>query len=86
MSQFAPLEEPDHDTVLKYLTVYKRALLMRVKISGLCLRDITHGCPYLTKDKSNNIVNALFDNGRILECDYLECTLTDVDYRIVLKE
>lgn len=86
MSQFAPVEEPDHDTVLKYLTVYKRALLMRVKISRLCLRDISHGCPYLTKDKSRDIVNALFDNGRILECDYLECTLTDVDFRILLKE
>lgn len=86
MSQFAPMEEPDSDTVLKYLNVYNRALLMRVKISGLCLRDIRHGCPYLTKDKSRNIVGAVFDNGRILECEYLECTLTDVDFRIILKE
>lgn len=86
MSQFAPLEKPDTEKVIKYLNVYKRALLMRVRFKNVCLRRLEHGCPYLTKDKSRRLKNATFDNGRILECDEMETTLTDIDFKIVLKE
>lgn len=86
MSQFAPLEKPNTEKVIKYLNVYKRALLMRVRFKNVCLRRIDHGCPYLTKDKSRHIKNATFDNGRILECEEMETTLTDIDFKIVLKE
>lgn len=86
MSQFAPLENPNSEKVIKYLTQYKRALLMRVRFKNVCLRRIDHGCPYLTKDKSRHIKNATFDNGRILECEEMETTLTDIDFKIVLKE
>lgn len=86
MSQFAPLENPDTEKVIKYLTVYKRALLMRVRLKNVCLWRLDHGCPYLTKDKSRHIKNATFDNGRILECEEMETTLTDIDFKIVLKE
>lgn len=86
MSQFALLENPDTEKVIKYLNTYKRALLMRVRFKNVCLRRIDHGCPYLTKDKSRHIKNATFDNGRILECEEMETTLTDIDFKIVLKE
>lgn len=86
MSHFAPIENPDTEKVIKYLNVYKRALLMRVRLKNVCLRRLDHGCPYLTKDKSRHIKNATFDNGRILECEDMETTLTDIDFKIILKE
>lgn len=41
-------------------------------------------CPYLTVDKSRNLDNYTADNGRILYADYLETTITDIDFRIIL--
>ena len=41
-------------------------------------------CPYLTVDKSRNLVNYTADNGRILYADQLETTITDIDFRIIL--
>lgn len=41
-------------------------------------------CPYLTVDKSRNLSNYTADNGRILCADYLETTMTDIDFRIIL--
>lgn len=64
----------------------KRALLFRVAFEKIRLRDPHWGCPYLTIDKSRNKVCAVNDNGRIIEADYLETTVTDVDFRIILNE
>jgi hypothetical protein len=44
------------------------------------------GAPYLSRDKCRNIHDALYDNGRILQAEYLETTITDVDFRIILSE
>lgn len=41
-------------------------------------------CPYLTLDKSRNLSNYTADNGRILYADYLETTITDIDFKIIL--
>lgn len=41
-------------------------------------------CPYLTVDKSRNLANYTADNGRILYADYLETTITDIDFKIIL--
>ena len=63
-----------------------KAVLARVSFSGLRLRDQFNGCPYLTVDKSRHLQGAIADNGRILEADYLETTLTDLDLKIVLGQ
>jgi hypothetical protein len=72
--------------LLKQMYTRKKAVLFRGAFRNIHLQDIEWGCPYISKDKCRNIVNPLVDNGRILEADYLEITLTDVDFRIVLEE
>ena len=59
---------------------------MRVNIWGIRLKDDGWPCPYLSYDKVRGSVNAALDNGRILEADYLETTITDLDFRIILRE
>ena len=55
-----------------------RAILKNIKIIQ------GQPCPYLTVDKCRNLVNYTADNGRILYADYLETTLTDIDFKIML--
>lgn len=74
------------EEVTRMLTVRHKALIMRVNIWGLRLKDDGWPCPYLSYDKVRGSVNAALDNGRILEADYLETTITDLDFRIILRE
>lgn len=63
-----------------------KAVLARVSFSNIRLRDKFNGCPYLTIDKSRHLQGFTADNGRILEADYLETTVTDIDLKIILKQ
>lgn len=77
--------EPDIDDVLR-LVRRGRAILTRVELRGVRLHDPLWGAPYLARDKCRGIVNAEYDNGRILSADRLQTTLTDIDLKIVLEE
>lgn len=70
------------------------AAIIRIAMYGnVRLRDPWNGCPYLSTDKCRHILTrdrtghgrsgGSFDNGRILACDYLETTCTDIDFRII---
>ena len=85
-SQFYPYQECDLEELMLLVNKRQRAVLARVAITGLELRDPFWGCPYLSRDKCRNIVNGDFDNGRILCADYLETTITDIDLRIIVEE
>lgn len=63
--------------------VMHRAILMRVSIDNIYLKTASSGCPYLSKDKCRNIYNGIYDNGRILQADHIETTITDVDYKLI---
>ena len=98
MSQFIPIMPKDlnKDYITRCLTIRHKALLLRVALKDLKLRDEYWGCPYLSKDKCRNIRQPIYiwdwegtlpcDNGRILEADYLETTITDVDLKIIFQE
>lgn len=75
-----------YDELLDLINVRKKAVLMRVSMTNVRLKDQYWGFPYLSRDKCRNIYNALYDNGRILQADYLETTLTDIDFKIILSE
>ena len=60
-----------------------KAVLMRIALFNLDLQDIYCGCPYLSRDKCREVVNGTYDNGRILKADYLETTITDIDFKII---
>lgn len=62
---------------------HKRACLIRIALFNVQLKNYYEGCPYLSKDKCRMIHGALFDNGRILYAQYLETTITDIDYDII---
>lgn len=63
-----------------------RALLFRVALYNVRLREWWWGCPYLAKDKCKRVEGGKIDNGRILEAEYIETTVTDVDWKIILEE
>lgn len=64
----------------------KRACLMRVAFKNIRMRDPLDGCPYIPKHKCRNLSQHYNDNGRILWADYLEISLTDIDFRIILDQ
>ena len=90
MSIFVPILESDLNLeyVSRCITIRHKALLLRVGIKNLKLKDYFWGCPYLSRDKCRNLHNAsnTVDNGRILSAEYLETTITDIDLKIILQE
>ena len=86
MSPWLKEDGMDLDRCLLKIYKHKRACLMRVKLFNVKLKDPMWGAPYLAKAKCRNARNVENDNGRILSADYLETTLTDLDFKIVLKE
>ena len=61
------------------------ALLGRFSFLNIRLKDRLIGCPYIPRDKCRNLTGFINANGRILKADYLEISLTDVDFRIILS-
>ena len=90
MTEFVPILPKDlnKDYIARCITIRHKALLLRIGIKNLALRDKFWGCPYLSKDKCRNIHKAVDteDNGRILEAEYLETTVTDIDLKIIMEE
>lgn len=86
MSKFFVAGDITIERVADLVTVKGKAVLMRLALSNVRLRNPYWGCPYLSKDKCRNIKNGYYDNGRILSCDYCETTITDVDFRIIMDE
>ena len=90
MSAFTPILPKDlnPDYISRCITIRHKALLLRIGIKNLRLRDPFWGCPYISKDKCRNIHKAVDteDNGRILEAEYLETTITDIDLKIIMEE
>ena len=90
MSVFIPILPKDLNPgyITRCMTIRHKALLLRIGIRNLRLRDPYWGCPYLSKDKCRNIHKAVDteDNGRILEAEYLETTITDIDLKIIMEE
>lgn len=62
-----------------------KALLFRIVLIGLRLKDQSQGHTYLSRDKCRNIEGGTFSNGRIVRADYLETTITDIDYEIIAR-
>lgn len=61
----------------------QRAIIMEVRLTGVKLKNRYWGDPYLTKDKSRDLIREEVFNGRILSADSLVTVITDVDYLII---
>lgn len=86
VSEFFHLGEATLDDIKTLIIKRKKAVLMRVKITNLRLRNEHWACPYISRDKSRFVVNGDYDNGRILSADHLETTINDIDLKIILDE
>ncbi|WP_289198108.1 hypothetical protein [Bacteroides acidifaciens] len=42
--------------------------------------------PYISTSKCKKLLGAVYDNGRILSADFLEITLTEIDYKIIKSQ
>ena len=90
------------DYIARCYTIRHKALLLRVRLTKLELKNPYWGCPYLTTDKCDNIQHEILekgkdrrgkpkefyfvDNGRIVKAASLETTITDVDLHIICTE
>lgn len=63
-----------------------KALLFRCSIRNIEQIDKYYGDPYISYSKCRKVSNGILDNGRILEAEYLETTITDIDYVIMKSE
>lgn len=79
MSKFV---EIDQDQVAEHLSNKTKSVLMTLRLTGVTQKDIWD-MPYLSFSKCNNVINGKYDNGRILSCDSLICTITEVDYKLI---
>lgn len=58
------------------------AYIMRIKLFNICSQQFN---TFLSKNKCRKIRGGKYDNGRILKADYLETTITDVDWQYLQK-
>lgn len=88
MSPFKRVIKEVSYTELKEHYIKKRgyALIFRMYIKDLKLKDKFNPCPYISYDKARCVRGKILDNGRILSADYLEITITDIDFNIIDKQ
>lgn len=90
MTEFIPILPKDLNSgyISRCITIRHKALLLRIGIDNLALRDPFWGCPYISEDKCRNIrgANETVDNGRILSAEHVEMTITDIDLKIIMEE
>ena len=94
ISAFWRHPRPDLAYLLEAIGKRGKAAVMRLRLWGLKLKDRFWPVPYLSTDKCRHIKvsswqkesGIAFDNGRILFADYLETTVTDVDFHIILEQ
>ena len=65
---------------------HKHACLAVLYIEGLEQKDKSWGMPYIPLAKCRHAHDYINDNGRLLSCESLEITVTDIDMRIIAKE
>ena len=71
---------------VKYYMQKGRALVMRIAMYNVRLRDKYSPVPYIPKAKTQSCVNAEIDNGRVLAAEYIEMAVTDIDLKIILDQ
>lgn len=86
MTPFQRYAEPSILALINLVTKRKRAVITRIRFKSLKLRDVLNGFPYLAVSKCRMLLHPVNDNGRVLEADFLETTLTDIDWKIVAAE
>lgn len=85
MTKFIPVQCSTIEEIEKYIK-HDKAVLFKVVMEDVELKDDMWGCPYLSIDKCRGLNDYTNDNGRILKADILETTITDIDWKIISEE
>ena len=80
--KFCPAE-PKY--LIQYIN-YGKACLFYIVFQNIRLKDQSFGDPYLSKSKCTNIMDGVFDNGRILSAAALRTCLNEIDFSIIYAE
>ena len=84
MTPFRFLSDPlTMDRVL-YMVGLGYAVVGRYQFTEIELKDHKNPIPYIPLAKTLGIQKPISDNGRVLQADYLEMALTEIDLRIIL--
>lgn len=71
---------------LKTALTRGRACIIRIAFFNLRLKHSWWGFPYCALAKTRHARNFVNDNGRLLSAEYLETTITDIDFAIFSRE
>lgn len=85
MTPFEYAGDATVDQVRRWL-YHNKALMFRIKLWDVELKSRYWGLPYLAVAKCRDVYDSIEDNGRIVSARYLETSLTDIDFRIILDE
>jgi hypothetical protein len=80
VKRFQPCK-PD-SRLLQYMIAHDRPVLVRIAFFGIEVYPHV-SVPYIALAKVSRARGEIIDNGRILKADYIETTLTDIDYKII---
>lgn len=86
VSKFIHDPDPSPERLAHLIYKRKKAVLARIQLWDVRLSDATWGCPYIPIDKCSRIHGEWMDNGRVLAAEFLEITVTDIDFKIILSE
>lgn len=82
--KFMSISDTAIDGILRYSNDY--AFLFKLVAVGVKLKDFHQPMPYLQSSKCLDSVNAVIDNGRILEADAVAIYLTEIDLKILSEQ
>lgn len=78
-----------HEELMKLILIRHKAVVCRAAFTNIYLKQWDWPAPYLSLDKCRNVIHKAadsVDNGRILQAEYLETTITDIDIQILMRE
>lgn len=85
MTRFRKISNPDIWKVEKMMKD-RCALVFTILLHDVELSDPYNGFPYISVAKCAACVRSGNDNGRVLNADFIEMTVTDIDWRIIKKQ
>ena len=85
MTKFREIKNPDIWKVEKFMKD-RCATLFTVLLHDVELTDPYNGFPYISIAKCAACVRSGNDNGRVLNADFIEITVTDIDWRIIKQQ
>lgn len=86
---FKPFEDCSLDDIIEMSDTYAfmfKLILIGDKDNPIRLKDLHNPMPALQYSKCTKIVNDICDNGRVLQADYVEIYLIEIDAKLIYEQ